>query len=80
MEMMTGTTEEGPAWDTAREHAKALHEALIDWAYIEGSCNGDWSERAVKLQSLAELAERLEKQIDDIRGKLHVVRNDEAKP
>lgn len=51
-------------WNDARIHAGKLEEALHECAYREGTCSSDWSEKAIKWQSLHDLAVRLVKGLD----------------
>jgi hypothetical protein len=52
-------TETIAPWDDARTHASKLEKALLECAYREGSCHGDWSEKSIKWQSLHNLAEQI---------------------
>ncbi len=54
------------SWDAALEHVKTLERALLEWGYIEGSCNGDWSEKALELQALHNRAESMTRDIEAI--------------
>lgn len=65
---MTETTTHATAapWDNARMHARVLEAALLECGYREGSCSSDWSKKALKWQSLHDLAKQIVTGLDEI--------------